>query len=69
MADDLRISADELKRRINDGEEFTVVDARNPRAWAESNDKAFNAIRVAADDSDAVLSGLPRDKPVVIYCT
>jgi rhodanese-related sulfurtransferase len=69
MADDLRISADELKRRINNGEEFTVADARNPRAWAESNDKACNAIRVAADDSDAVLSGLPRDKPVVIYCT
>jgi rhodanese-related sulfurtransferase len=69
MADDLRISADELKRRISDGEEFTVVDARNPRAWAESNDKASNAIRVAADDSDAVLSVLPRDKPIVIYCT
>ena len=34
MADALRITVDELKRRMEAGEDFTVVDVRNPQAWA-----------------------------------
>ena len=56
---ELRISADELKRRMSAGEEFTMVDARNPQAWAEAKDKARGAIRV----------DFPRNKPTVVYCT
>lgn len=66
--DDLRISIDELKRRMSAGEEFTVIDARNPQAWAESRDKAAGAIRVDLHSNDP-LPQLPRDKPVVVYCT
>jgi rhodanese-related sulfurtransferase len=69
MPDDLRISADELKRRMATGEQFTVIDVRNPRAWAEAADTASGAIRVALDDADQKLPRIPRDKPIVAYCT
>ena len=69
MSDDLRISADELKRRMTAGEEFTIIDVRNPHAWAEARDMAGGAIRLALDDADASLPRLPRDKPIVTYCT
>ena len=69
MSDDLRISADEMKRRMGAGQEFTIVDVRNAHAWAEARDKAAGAIRLALDDADASLPRLPRDKPIVTYCT
>ena len=68
MSDALRISADELKRRMEAGEDFTIVDVRNPRAWAEASDMAGEAVRIALDDADP-LPRLPRDKPIVTYCT
>jgi len=69
MADDLRISAGELRRRMEAGEEFTVIDVRNPQAWAEATDMAAGAIRVALDDADTAIGRIPRNKPIVTYCT
>ena len=69
MSDDLRISADELNRRMEAGEEFTIIDVRNPRAWGEAMDKAAGAIRVPLDDAEQLLPSIPRTKPVVAYCT
>jgi rhodanese-related sulfurtransferase len=69
MPDDLRISADELKRRMATGERFTVIDVRNPHAWAEAGDTASGAMRVALDNVDQELPRIPRDKPIVTYCT
>lgn len=69
MADELRISAEELRRRMEAGEEFTIIDARNPRAWAEASDMAAGAIRVALDDAEEAIGRIPRNKPIVIYCT
>lgn len=69
MADDLRISADELRRRMEAGEQFTIIDVRNPHAWAEATDMAAGAIRVALDDADNAIGRIPRSKPIVIYCT
>ena len=37
MADAPRITVQELKRRMDGGEDFTVIDVRNPRAWAETD--------------------------------
>jgi hypothetical protein len=35
MAEAPRITVEELKRRMDAGEDFTVIDVRNPQAWAE----------------------------------
>lgn len=69
MADDLRISADELRRRMEAGEEFTIIDVRNPRAWAEATDMAAGAIRVAPNDAEEAIGRIPRNKLIVTYCT
>ena len=69
MPHNLRIAADELKRRMDKGEEFTMIDVRNPNAWAEARDMASGAVRVALDGADEALPRIPRDKPIVAYCT
>ena len=65
--DDLRITAHELRNRMSAGEEFTILDARNPQAWSTANDKARGAIRVDAHSNQ--LPRLPQEKPIVVYCT
>jgi len=65
-----RITADEVKQRIEAGEEdFVVIDVRNPQAWAESEVKARNAIRVPLDSFEQYLPRIPKSKAIVIYCT
>ena len=69
MPEDLRIDVDQLRKRMEGGEEFTIIDVRNPHAWAEATDMAAGAIRVSLDNLDQVLPRLPRQKPIVAYCT
>lgn len=69
MPEDLRISLDELRRRMEAGEDFTVVDTRNPQAWGESDVKLPGALRIPVSELDQHLSEIPHDKPVVTYCT
>ena len=69
MPEDLRISLDELRRRMEAGEDFTVVDTRNPQAWGESDVKLPGALRIPVSELDQHLSESPHDKPVVTYCT
>jgi rhodanese-related sulfurtransferase len=69
MPDDPRITVDELKKRMEAGEDFTVIDLRNPQAWAESDTQIPEALRVPLDKLDEYLPRIPKDKPVVAYCT
>ena len=69
MPDDIRVSVAEIGRRMKAGEEFVFVDSRNPMAWGESDVKITGAIRVPADHVAQHLASLPKDKPMVVYCT
>jgi rhodanese-related sulfurtransferase len=69
MSDSLRISVDEIRQRMNEGQQFTFVDVRNPQAWSESDEKLPGAIRVPLDGVDDNLPSIPKDKPIVTYCT
>jgi sulfur-carrier protein adenylyltransferase/sulfurtransferase len=64
-----RITTDEVKERMDRGEEFAFVDTRNPKAWAESDKKLPNAIRVPADELGQHLEEIPKDRAVLTYCT
>jgi rhodanese-related sulfurtransferase len=64
-----RITVDEVKERMERGEQFTFVDSRNPTAWAESDKKLPHAIRVPADQLQQYLNEIPRDRAVITYCT
>jgi rhodanese-related sulfurtransferase len=63
--DALRITVEELKKRMDAGEDFTVIDVRNPEAWAETDTVIPEAIRVPLDKREANLSRIPKSRPVV----
>jgi len=69
MPDDLRISVEDLRRRMESGEDFVFIDTRNPLAWAQSDATLPNAIRVPFDNFEESLDKIPRDKSIVTYCT
>lgn len=69
MADAPRITVQELKRRMDAGEDFTIIDVRNPTAWAETDTMIPDALRVPSDKLEESLSRIPKNRPVVAYCT
>jgi rhodanese-related sulfurtransferase len=69
MTDDLRITVDELQKRMQAGEDFIFIDTRNPQVWAQSAEKLPGAIRVPADASADSLSKISKNEPIVTYCT
>lgn len=69
MADASRITVGELKKRMEAGEDFTIVDVRNPRAWAETDTALPGAIRIPLEEFEQNVSRIPKNRPVVAYCT
>jgi sulfur-carrier protein adenylyltransferase/sulfurtransferase len=69
MPDTLRITVEELRKRMEAGEDFTIIDTRNPQQWAQSDVRLPEAIRVPVDKLEEKLPELPKDKPIVTYCT
>ena len=65
----LRITVKELKRRMEAGEDFTIIDVRNPEAWAESDTMIPESVRVPLDELDKNLARIPKTRPAVAYCT
>ena len=64
-----RVTVDEVKERMERGEQFTFVDTRNPQAWGEAETKLPGAIRVPAGELEQHLEEIPRDRAVITYCT
>jgi len=64
-----RITVDEVRERLERGEQFAFLDTRNPTAWEEADKKLPNAIRVPAEELAAHLNEIPRDRTVITYCT
>jgi len=69
MGEARRITVDEIRRRTEAGEEFTFIDVRNPEAWAQSDTMLPEAIRVRIDKLEENLPRIPKERPVVAYCT
>ena len=69
MVDVTRVTPDEVKARMDRGEKFTFLDARNPEAWAGSDVKLPGALRVPADEVEKRVGDLPEDRTIITYCT
>ena len=69
MPDSLRIGIDELRKRMQAGEDVVFIDTRNPHAWRQSDEMLPKAIRVPVDDLDKRVYEIPKDKLIVAYCT
>ena len=64
-----RVTVEEVKERMDRGEEFTFVDTRNPQAWGAAETKLPGAIRVPAGEVEQRLDEIPRDRAAITYCT
>jgi rhodanese-related sulfurtransferase len=64
-----RVTPDEVRARMDRGERFVFVDARNDKAWAESDVKLPGAVRLPANEAGRRAAELPRDRTIITYCT
>ena len=64
-----RVTVDEVKQRMDRGEQFTFLDTRNPQAWAEADTKLPGAIRIPANEVEQHLDQIPKGRTVITYCT
>ncbi len=69
MTDSLRITKEDVKRRMDSGEEIVFIDVRNPGPWQQAARKIKGAIRIALNELDKRIESIPQGKPVVTYCT
>jgi len=69
MPDVSKITVEDLRKRMEAGEEFVFLDVRNPEAWAESEAMVPNAIRVPLDSFEQQLPHIPKEQNIVTYCT
>jgi len=65
-AENLRITAEDLKARLQSGEPVTVLDARGERAYQQSPSRVRGAVRVDEENFRADPSW-PRDRFTVVY--
>ncbi|HXH13024.1 MAG TPA: rhodanese-like domain-containing protein [Alphaproteobacteria bacterium] len=64
-----KISVHEVKAKLDRGEPLVFLDSRSPKAWGESQEKMPGALRVPADEVERHLGEVPRDRPIITYCT
>jgi hypothetical protein len=70
-ADDVvpRITVQELKAKMDKGEDIVIVDVRAGREYADSKIRIRGAIRIPIVQLEVRSNELPRDKEIITYCT
>jgi membrane protein DedA with SNARE-associated domain len=64
-----RIGVDELKAKIDAGEDIVVVDLRHAAEFAADPEIIPGALRMDAQEIQRNSERLPRDRELVLYCT
>ena len=64
-----RITPEELKRRMDDGEEVVVVDLRGALEFERDPKGLPGALRFSAEELELRHAEIPRGREVVLYCT
>jgi membrane protein DedA with SNARE-associated domain len=62
-----RITPEELRQRIGDGEDLMIVDLRS--GLDPHSATIPGAIRVSTDDLVAGLNSIPRDREIILFCS
>jgi membrane protein DedA with SNARE-associated domain/rhodanese-related sulfurtransferase len=63
-----RISVAELRQQIDGGAAPVIVDVRSPTAQTLELRRIPGALHVPVQDAGKHLSGLPRDRDIILYC-
>ncbi len=64
-----RISVAELHQLIQNGTQPLIIDVRSPSARALEPRWIPGALHISLPDVDAHLTGLPKDRDIILYCT
>jgi membrane protein DedA with SNARE-associated domain len=64
-----RITPEELWRRIEAGEDVTVLDLRHASEIDADGSKVPGALQFAPQDLDTKHQEIPRDRDIILYCT
>jgi membrane protein DedA with SNARE-associated domain/rhodanese-related sulfurtransferase len=64
-----KISVEELKRRLDAGDEISVVDVRHPLALELDPEAIPGAMNFTLEDIEHRHHEIPRDRDIVLYCT
>lgn len=64
-----RITVDELKEKLAKNAPVFVIDSRSQSSYDGSEMKIKGAVRIPADEIEARLKEIPRDREIVVYCT
>jgi len=64
-----RITADELKQKIDSGEELVIVDLRHSVDFEADPETIPGAFRMDSRELEERNDRLPRDREIILYCT
>jgi rhodanese-related sulfurtransferase len=64
----LRISAPELKERLENGDSIAIVDLRGDISYHKGGVKVAGAVWFPPDDFEERYTEIPQGRPVVMYC-
>lgn len=64
-----KITAQELKAKMDRGEDILVIDSRTGNEYEGSKIKMKGAVRISIVNIEERSKDLPKDKEIVIYCT
>jgi membrane protein DedA with SNARE-associated domain len=64
-----RITPEELKKKIDEGEELVIVDLRHSLDFEADPETIPGAFRMDAKELEEKNDRLPRDREVILYCT
>jgi len=64
----IKLSAGEVKARMDRGERFVFVDVRRLKEWIEAGSRLPGAIRMASDEVEEHLKEVPLGRTIITYC-
>lgn len=64
-----RITRDELRERLDRGEDILLLDVRNSEDYGLSSKKLPGAVRIPVEELEGRVDELDRTKEIVVYCT
>jgi len=64
-----RITAQELKVKMDRGEDIVILDVRTGRDYDRSREQIKGAVRISIFQLNERYGELPADKEIIAYCT
>lgn len=63
------MSAEDAWRLVQEGANPVFIDTRNAKHWGQSDVKIPGAQRIWREELAARINEVPRDRPIITYCT